>query len=57
MAVTTAKVAGMDENRTHQGHLNSALRTVLKTADLASASVLRCPRTMKSRELGSADVR
>src|ERR1700730_5329946 len=29
------KLAGMDGNRTHQGHLNSALQTVLKTAGLA----------------------
>ncbi len=44
MAVTTAKVAGMDENRTHQGHLSSALRTVLKTAGLASKDVHQRPR-------------
>ena len=37
------RVAGMDGNRTHQGHLNSALRTVLKTGDLPSADVHRAP--------------
>ena len=32
-------VAGMDENRTHPGRLNSAPQTVLKTAGSVSANV------------------
>ena len=36
-------LAGMDENRTHPGRLNSAPQTVLKTAGLASAKVHRRP--------------
>jgi hypothetical protein len=41
-------LAGMDENRTHPGRLNSAPQTVLKTAFLSSASVHECPRKMKT---------
>src|ERR1700694_709567 len=33
----------MDGNRTHQGHLNSALQTVLKTAGPASTDVHQRP--------------
>ena len=33
------KLAGMDENRTHPGRLNSAPQTVLKTAFLTSTVV------------------
>jgi hypothetical protein len=43
-------MAGMDGNRTHQGHLNSALQTVLKIAGRASASVYeRLPHASHQR--------
>ena len=34
-SVTTTKLAGMDENRTHPGRINSAPQTVLKTLGVA----------------------
>ena len=49
-------VAGIDENRTHPGRLNSAPQTVLKTAFLASANVQIHPPKMESQQPGSADV-
>ena len=50
-------LAGMDENRTHPGRLNSAPQTVLKTAFLASASVRRCPLKLEHKKSTSADNR
>jgi hypothetical protein len=46
-AVTTGSMAGMDENRTHPGRLNSAPQTVLKTAGGTS------PRTSPSAMVGA----
>ena len=40
-------LAGMDGNRTHQRRLNSASRTVLKTAFLTSAGVRQGVSTIK----------
>ena len=37
------KLAGMDENRTHPGRLNSAPQTVLKTVGLVSVTVRQRP--------------
>jgi hypothetical protein len=53
----TAKLAGMDGNRTHPGRLNSAPQTVLKTVVVTSASLQGRPPEMKSQQLRFADVR
>ena len=50
-AVTAARLAGMDGNRTHPGRLNSAPQTVLKTAGLTSAHVHQSPVTRVKRWL------
>ena len=41
-AVTAARLAGMDGNRTHPGRLNSAPQTVLKTAESTSSRSSPC---------------
>ena len=56
-AVRRPKLAGMDENRTHPGRLNSAPQTVLKTVFLSSNNVGRHSPSMEIVLQESSDVR